>query len=445
MSSCSSEVPIFFQVNGMCTGHGVCVNSTIIPNLMLCKCDSYHNGGSDYFDSRVELLPNGEYLSLACNNSMIGVYIVWSIWILVGIIRCSITFPIWLDFCRKHFSDSVLRSKGIFDTPFRIITMDLFAINSLLFIAGFAKMYGLTIGTHILPTVCYNTAVLLYQVSSFDLSKMEFDIFVQCSSNTEQATKAKNIRLTLKLIGLILTICLVYIPGTISLALDKTQGPLLYDGNGQEIIIYLRNIDVIIYIPLEILSTWMILRRIKMVFVFNGASDESAVKHIVKKMEDTMKFYTRSIGFLMLVYVCFSVPYLLPYQTYCLSLVIGIGIATPNSKAFATEQEKEKIKTLSIASKTSQSSKETKSKPDRAVNSYTDSSHDRVISLDSNCPRDSVKFKNDSGLGLDDKTVEMLSKDNNDNKDNRDEIERVNSERILQIIEHIPDEPVILT
>jgi hypothetical protein len=401
MSSCSSDIPIFFQVNGVCTGHGVCVNSTVTPNLLLCKCNPYYNGGSDYFDSRVELLPSGEYLSYACNNSMLSIYIVWSFWLLVGVVRSVITLPIWVDFCKKHFRDPMLRSKGIFDTPFRIITMDLFAINSLLFIAGIAKIYGGTIGTDFLPTFCYNTAVLLYQISSFDLSKMEFDIFVQCSSNPIEARKAKNMRMTLKILGLFISICLVYIPGMCSLLLDKSQGLLFYGGNGEEIVIYLRNIDVIIYIPLEVFATWIILRRIKMVFVFNGMGDESAVKHIIKKMEDAMKFYMRSIGLLMLVYASFSIPYLLPYQTYCLSLVLGLGIANPNSKAFATEKEKEQVRALSSKSTTSHSSKE---------------------------------IKPDSGSGLDDKTMEILV------KDNQHEIERTHSERILQVMEYPTDD-----
>jgi hypothetical protein len=402
MSSCASNIPIPFQINGICTGHGICVNSSLTLDLLLCKCNSYYNGGSDYFDSRVELLANGEYLSLACNNSMLAVYIVWSIWILVGVIRSVITIPIWLDFCKKHFNNPSLREKGILsNTSFRIITTDLFGINILLFIAGFTKLYGMTIGTDILTTFCYNTAVLLFQISSFDLSKMEFDIFVQCSSNIVEAKKARNMRLILKSVGLIITILLVYIPGMFSLLLDKSKGPLLYGGNGEELIIYLRNIDIIIYIPLEIFSTWMILRRIKMVFLFSGAGDESAVKHIIKKMEDSMKFYIRSIGFLMLIYVSFSIPYLLPYQTYCLSLVIGIGIATPNSKAFATEKEKEKVRALSLASKTSHSSKDSENKNKRQ--------------------------NSRSQPGLDEKTAEMLE------KDSKDGVERVNSERILVI------------
>ena len=336
MSSCSSEIPIPLQTGGICSGHGICINSSI-SNLLLCKCDFLYNGANDFFDTRVELLPNGEYLALSCNNSVIGIYITWGIWIALGIIRIIILIPIWLYYYKRHYVNAEFYTKFIFyDVPFRIVTMDLFILTSLYLITGLTKMMGMTFGTDILTTILLSLTLAVYQIICYDMTKMEFDIFLQSTTGFEQAKKLKVLRTIMKLSATLLSVITSFILAIVTLSLDKNKGPIL---NGEEFALYVRNANGIFFTLVEVASSWMILKRIVMIRVINNATNTS-ITYIIVKMKNEIRSYIVRAFFLCILYGCFNISYFLPYQTYSIAIVGCLGFALPHSKALTTEKER---------------------------------------------------------------------------------------------------------
>jgi len=339
MSSCVQPVPYQFQAGGVCAGHGICVNSTRTLGL-LCKCDSGYSGASDFFDNRVEQLPDGSWLSYSCNASDIGTYVIWSFFVLIGIIRTVQLIPLWVNFYQKHYVDKKLKEKSLWrDAPFRIVTIDLFGVGIPLFVCGCAKLAGNTFGTDILATVAMALTIIFFNVVSYYLAKLEFDIFVQGSSNPKEAEKAKRLRLFLKALGEVGYFLFNCIPTMWALSTVKSEGPLADGGNAEELAIYFRNIGGLAMGIGEVASTCMIRKRVRMLKLVSK-DDDNAVAYIIKKMEIEMKSYIFRMCGLSTIYGLWSIPYLLPYQTYMIGIIIGLGLVIPHSKAFTTEKEK---------------------------------------------------------------------------------------------------------
>lgn len=333
MSSCFAAIPISLQIGGMCAGHGICINSS--NNMLLCQCDYLYNGASDFFDTQIETIEK-EHLFLTCTNSVLGIYLVWSLWLFFGVIRIIILIPIWKNFYTKHYNDDKLNSNYFFyDTPFRIITMDLFLLTICYFIVGVTKILGMTFGTHILPTIALLFTLIFYYIIGFDIDKMQFDIFIRGCGDSVEAQKARKLRLILKTSSMLFTSTINCALSVFALLLNKSKGPI---ENGEQYIIYIRNINAVCFSSLEILTTLMILRRVKILkLVDTGGTD---VNYVVKKMENEIKFYIIRAFILCMLYAIFSIPYLLPYQTYCIVLDGIINISIPRSRAFTTERER---------------------------------------------------------------------------------------------------------
>ena len=383
MTSCSDDIPIYFYAGGTCGGHGICVNSSI-SNHMLCKCDFGYSGASDFFDSRVEITSEGDYLSFSCTNSIIGIYIAWTIWLAYVLIRIIILTPIWYNFYTRHYREPELIAKGLFfDIPFRIVTIDLFGISISSFIVGICKIGGMTLGTDILPTISYCIMVLIYHIVSFDIAKLEFDIFVQAQdgSNYIAANKAKNLRIFLKLTGIIFSSLAVLVVCICTIFMNKSKGPLYSGGNGEEITLYIYNLSAPIFGLFEVISTWMIIQKAKSLRLIANEHN-SVVTYIINKMKKEMRLYLLQIAPLTILYSCLCIPYILPYQTYAIGIIVGSGISLPQSKAFATQRETEresKIKTLSNGD--NKPKRENSNLPAVARNSYQDDSNKRKITL----------------------------------------------------------------
>lgn len=324
-----------FNTGGVCAGHGVCVNSTRTAGSLLCKCDAWYSGASDFFDNRVEQLPDGSWLSFSCNSSDIGTYVVWIIFCLFGVVRAAQLIPSWLFFWKRHFEDPKKRAEGVWrDSPLRVVSIDLLACIPF-FITGFCKLAGMTFGTDILPTITFGMAVIIFQFAVFDLSRTEFDIFVQGSSNKEAASKAQKLRLFLKYCGLAVFSGFSVIPALWALSLDKSQGPLV---NKEELVIYFRSLGVVAFGLLELFSTWMVRKRVRNLLSFSK-NDTSAVSLLISKMDAEMKSYMIFLVTIGSVYSIFLIPQLLAFQTYNIALLVGLGALRHSGKAFVNEKE----------------------------------------------------------------------------------------------------------
>jgi hypothetical protein len=345
MSSCYKDTLLPFQVGGVCAGHGICVNSTITPDLLLCKCNPFYNGASDFFDSRVELLSNGEYLSLSCNNSVIAIYIIWGFWLVVGIIRVVVLIPIWINFYKRHYTNPELYTKFIFyDVPFRIITMDLFVFTTIYFITGICKIMGMVFGTDIVATIFLTLTLAAYLIVCFDMSKMEFDIFLQSTTSFEEANKARTLRTVIKSVATVLSIAASLILAIVTLTLDKSKGPIV---NGEEYALYVRNANGVFFALVEVFTSWMILKRMLMIRLVNAnvkanvnSNTNTSISFLVMKMKNEIRSYIVRAILLTILYGCFNISYALPYQTYSIVVVGCLGFAVPHSRALIANKGK---------------------------------------------------------------------------------------------------------
>lgn len=376
-----------FQAGGVCAGWGACVNSTRTPGLLLCKCVPGHSGASDFFDNRVERLPDGTWLSFSCNESNTGTYVVWSLFLLCGLLRVYQITPIWIQFYKRHYADPVKVGEGIWkDAPLRIVTFDLFVVSVPYFITCFCKLGGMTFGTDVLPTITLVVTVLFFQLVQFDLTKTEFDIFVKGTANPAEAQKAKRFRMILKCSG----IGFFFICNTIfslwTLSTDKSLGPLLNGGSGEELAIYPRNLGSIVFGIVEIWTTWMIKQRV--VKLLPSSNNQNGVSYIVTKMEKEMKTYVMFNIFLWITFSIFTVPFMLPYQTYLIVAIYSGGALRNTAKAFSHDKDIAKAKTMSVAaslehnSKTDPSSKNSKTRSESVNSSFPKSHLAKVASPD---------------------------------------------------------------
>jgi hypothetical protein len=349
MSSCEANPPLAFQA-GVCSGAGICVNSTKTPGRLLCLCNSGYSGASDYFDNRIELQPDGTYLSLDCGESKAGTCIIWGLVLLFSIIRTKQVMTVFFKFYRQHFADERKRKAGFLaDFPLRTLTFDLVMTSSLLFIVAISKICGLTFGTDILPTVSVGFLVLCFNHVTFEIGRREFSIFLQGTMSAKAAASITRFRTGLKLFGNLVYACIAIIPGIWALTLDKTVGPL---ENNESNVILIRNIGTVCWGILDICSVWMVKTQLESLMRLtssdnndhnsNDAHNRSSKKvELATKTVDVIKrlaFEIRSLiiflAVLAILYGVFTVPILYPYQTYCIGFIIGLGSLRHSGKSF---------------------------------------------------------------------------------------------------------------
>lgn len=338
-----SFVPAAFSEGGQCAGHGMCVNSMRQTGLMLCKCDSWFNGASDFFDNRVEQLPDGTWLSFSCQNSLVGMYVIWCFHLLCGFIRLKPLVPLWWRFYKKHFADAKKIQEGIFrDVPLVIVSIDLFAITIPHFILAICKLgFDMTLGTNVLPTVMLVSEVLFSQIRHSEVSRSEFNVFVIGSTSPDEAVRAKKVRTCLKATGQVLWAGLVMIPSLLSLGFDNSVGPI---ENNEIGVVYARNLGVLAYLCFDLASTWMIRQRLRKILAFSKR-DTSVTSVLISKMDEEIKGYSRTVTFAGIIYVVFVIPFLLSHQTYCIAFMMGLGALRHSGIVFISQDEEKKVRT----------------------------------------------------------------------------------------------------
>jgi hypothetical protein len=333
MSSCMGNVPLEFQAGGVCGGNGHCVNSLVNPGTLLCLCNPGYSGASDFFDNRVEQLPDGRWLSFSCHCSQVGTIIIWSFFLLCGLIRVKQLWPVFVKLRRKHYQDPKKVEQGIFaDFALRIISFDLFAMSIPLFISGAGKLAGGTFGTDILVTVAQLATGFLFQVGVFDLTRREFMIIVKGSMNPIEAKKATRFRDVLKCFTLAVFFGMSVIPSLWALSLDKRLGPL---DNGEYIVVYLRSFAVVGYGILEIWTTWMIRKRLRKVI-----ENDSELTYIMEKMDAELRAYIIFLSTIGVTFIVFAVPFFFQFQTYAIAFIVGLSALRHSGNAFADEFDK---------------------------------------------------------------------------------------------------------
>jgi hypothetical protein len=338
MSSCDEEAPVFFSFGGRCGGVGTCVNSTSNPSQLLCLCSPGYSGASDFFDSRVEQLSDGTWLSLACGSSVVGTYVVWGFFLFCNLVRTYQLIMVILSILKKHHEDPKRRKAGYSNNfALKVVAFDLLVTSSCAAIGGITKMCGLTFGTDILATVSLSLGNVSFNITNFMVQRREFALFSKGSMTTDDAAVAQRTRTCLKLMSLFLYIGAVIVPNFYSLALNKSLGPIM---NNQFIIIIFRNAGTILWGQMEILTTWMVRRRIQQLVQISrkpmGEADAVLIE-VGTRLGNELKSLIRFFSSLGVVYSIFLIPQFYPYQTYLIAVLLGFGLLRHSGKNFHSD------------------------------------------------------------------------------------------------------------
>jgi hypothetical protein len=362
MSSCDVNPPLAFQA-GICSGVGVCVNSTNTPGRLLCRCNNGYSGASDYFDNRIELLPDGSYLSLDCGESKLGTCVIWGLVLFITLIRTKQIMMALYKFYRLHITDERKRKAGFFsDFPLRTLTFDLFVPSLLGIVVSISKLCGLVFGSDVLPTVCVSLLVLSFNQVNFEIGRREFSIFIQGTMSSKSAASIRKFRTGLKVVGIIVYASIATVPGIWALTLDKTLGPI---ENDEFYVILIRNIGTISWGILDICSVWMVKNQLERSVLLTSSDNNKqhssdsqppssnkptkAVEVATKRLALEIRSLLLFMLVMALLFGVFSIPILYPYQTYCLGFVIGMGAFRHSGKSFVEADAALKQSTSTVA------------------------------------------------------------------------------------------------
>jgi len=348
------------QTGGPCAGFGTCVNSTLNPSRVLCRCDPGRSGASDFFDSRVEQLPDGSFLALTCAESTIGTYVMWGTVAALGLVRTKQLIPVFWYFYQKYRTDRRNRIKHDFwgDFALKMATWDLFVVTTIYWIFVIAVLAGGTLGTNILATVMLPIVVVVFNFSNYWMTEREFSIFIRGTVSPKQAKAAESFRRRLKIMTLAIHLFISGVPTLWSLSTDKSKGPV---DNYEYLTIVLRNSSTILWGVLEAVTSAMVRKQIMKTIQLgsseqggSGSSTKDGVNSssptsskvdrkveidaktqaVLTKMETELRSLTRFLLFTALLYSTFLVPYLYPYQTYNIAFAIGTGSLRHCGKSF---------------------------------------------------------------------------------------------------------------
>jgi len=370
---------MFQAGTGPCNGWGTCVNSTINPLRLLCQCGAGRSGASAFFDSRVERLPDGTYLSLTCGESDVGTYVAWSIVAAIGLIRVRQLVPVFVQFFTKYRRE---KEKGIYggfwnDFALKVSTWDLFIVTTFWWILVAGQLSRMTLGTDPLVTILLPLVVLAFNLTQYWITQREFEIFVRATMNPKYARQATRFRRIVKLSNL--TGYFIVNGGATfwTLSLDKSRGPV---DNFEYLAIVLRNASTIIWGITDLAATYMVQRQLLQTLKMHSSDQNSKdavstnaaaetrpasskqtsptktssklnmyahsdldtkTQEVIKRMQVEVKSLMVFIVTATLMYGTFLIPQLYPFQTYSIAFVIGTGALRHCGKAFQIQPNKD--------------------------------------------------------------------------------------------------------
>jgi hypothetical protein len=346
ISSCYPNPPFALQLGGVCSSAGVCINSTIHPDLLLCLCNNGYSGASDFFDTRIEQLPDGRFLSLNCGESRAGTCTIWGLVLFLCLIRMKQLCSAILRFYRKHIQDEKLAKAGFLaNFPLRTMCFDLFFSNTFILILAISKICGLTLGSDVLPTIALSTLVMGFNWTNFEISRREFAVFVKGTLRGKRADSITRLRTGLKIFGTLVYACVAIIPSIWALTLDKTLGPL---ENSEFVAIIVRNVGTILWGWLDVFAIWMVRQQIQhsIDLTSSGANDnmqgpitgkmqlDEKTKEVVKRLDKEIRSLLIFMAITGVLYGVFLIPILYPFQTYCIGFIVGAGSLRHSAKSF---------------------------------------------------------------------------------------------------------------
>jgi len=117
----------------------------------------------------------------------------------------------------------------------------------------------------------------------------------------------------------------------------KAKALLNNGGNYEELVIYIRNMGAVVWVIAEVGTSCLIRKLISK--LTSAAGPGKKVSFIIRKLDQEMKSFIVFMSVLGSMYAVFIIPYLLPYQTYLIAFIVGLGSLRTSAKAFMIEEQ----------------------------------------------------------------------------------------------------------
>jgi len=155
--------------------------------------------------------------------------------------------------------------------------------------------------------------------------------------NPTDAEAAKKSHTMYKCFGVGIYFLFNTVPSVWALSTDKSKGPLNNGGNYEELVIYIRNMGAVVWGIAEVGTSCLIRKLISK--LTSAAGPGKKVSFIIRKLDQEMKSFIVFMSVLGSMYAVFIIPYLLPYQTYLIAFIVGLGSLRTSAKAFLNEEQ----------------------------------------------------------------------------------------------------------
>lgn len=323
-SSCTANAPPSFGVGGACTSHGACVPAAPgLTQVATCVCDEWYDGGNDFFDSRTSI----GSVNLQCSNFRQGVIAIWSLILVLIFVRCvklTKTLISYREKYRKNGSPSQKLKPFYADVIYRDLLIDLFVTPSCCVTLVALKIRGHVLGSDVGVTVLFSLTVMLFNLVTNDTSREEFRIILRASVfNPTAVTRLQRTREKLQILSFSVYVGVVVVPSLWALSTDKTKGPL---DNNEFVVIPVRNIGAVLWSIIEVISIRLLRSQVQSL-LSSDVSAASATSNVIRRLDDETRSLYTVFGFILVVYPAFCIPYLWPFQTYQIALIVLIGVS----------------------------------------------------------------------------------------------------------------------
>jgi hypothetical protein len=324
-ASCPSPSP-----SPSCSGHGT------LQTNGLCICDPYWTGAADLFDLRIS--PTEQ--TLDCPLSVIGIYVAWSIVLLVVILRAFQLAKALQVVHNRHQANSIGAAMKLM--TYRVLILELFGTTpNFLALAILKLAYQSVIGTDVAVTVCLANTVIFYLIANSDLELREFQVMTRASMRSEQLRKRMIIvHRRFVLAGAASYFLLGLAPTYAILGTDKTQGPTC---NGTLPLMLVRFIGVCIWQTFSLISKIQVRNRMHEAVASTRpenneqqqqqqqqnadihTKEHSKAHDVVAELEIEVQKNVKQCAIACTLYTIFLLPWLWTQETYIIAVVTTIG------------------------------------------------------------------------------------------------------------------------
>jgi len=229
-----------------CAGYGALTPANVTTasgatvTLLLCQCDAWYTGGMDMFDTRAAYV-DGAWLSLSCQQSVVGVLVMWSLLLVLLSVRVYGVSHALVHRCRRRGLDKVELLYD--DLAYSCLALDLFVLCPLFAATCVLKIVGEVVGTDAAVTTVFVSVPVVYQVEHVRIATAEFAALVS-TLNVSGRKRLVRAHRVVSVMGVASYVTLTVVPTLAALGVTRApnaslQGPLC---NYEIVLLILRNV-----------------------------------------------------------------------------------------------------------------------------------------------------------------------------------------------------------